>query len=194
MWKCLFIEVFLFFTFITINDGFRASNTQVIIKKSKFKPNLVKYDELFGERIESGKFAASSVAGGIITSLPIALIHGYLVDHFNGQWEFREDMLSLILLVFGLTYRYGTRGTKNDQIRLGIIGSFIITRTLSEIHVPATCSSVPLDCGAPFHYVSWSMISEGLWAGGESALAFGGSALFIDFLIKKRLLSSTVRA
>ena len=41
-------------------------------------------------------------------------------------------MLALLLLLYGLTYRYATRGTKNGQIKQGVATSFILTRALSK--------------------------------------------------------------
>lgn len=155
---------------------------------SSTSPNL-----LF-ERVESAKYGIGSLIGGTIASLPVAILHGFIVEHFNGHWEFQQDMLAPILLLFGLVYRYSTRGTKNSQIKLGVATAFILTRTLSEVQVPDVCSSIPLDCGPPLHYLSIEMIQSILWYGSESALAFLGASYFLDFLIKKKLLSTNVIA
>jgi hypothetical protein len=42
-------------------------------------------------------------------------------------------MLAVMLLLYGLIYRYATRGTTNEQIKQGVIASFTLTRTLSEL-------------------------------------------------------------
>ena len=91
------------------------------------------------------------MAGGIALT-PAAAFHdilvgnGSLVRNGVAQWEFDTDMGSLEGALFAIVYRYCIRQDKNDMLNQGVIGAFVLTRTLSRIQVPSYCSSIPLDC------------------------------------------------
>eukprot|EP01041_Mallomonas_annulata_P009608 gene9608-19973_t len=131
------------------------------------------------DRLESVKAAVISTASGSICFLPYALLTG-IIGGFDGQWEFSHDSLAIMLALFGITYRYIVRENENPMLTQGAVGAFAITRALSLINVPDTCSAIPLDCGAPFHYFSFSMALSGLSGFVESIIAFGGAAFYIE--------------
>lgn len=157
--------------------------------------NIMEFDRsalVMADRIESGKCAALSLIGGSLLPLPISLSFGYFVDHFSPQWEFSNDLLAVSLLLFGLVYRYATRdsaagGTGDpQQIRNGVIAAFALTRAFAAVDVPVElCTSLPLDCGPPFHYFTITMVLQGLTILIESAVAYGASAATIDFAVSK---------
>jgi hypothetical protein len=108
----------------------------------------------FGQRIESVKCL---VVGGIVGSValaPFAALHdlvllGVLAPiNTNGlaQWEFDNDMASVQAALFAIVYRYCIREDTNPQLNQGVIGSFVITRTLSRIVVSPQCSAIVLSC------------------------------------------------
>jgi hypothetical protein len=108
----------------------------------------------FGQRIESLKCL---VVGGIVGSValaPFAALHdlvllGVLAPiNTNGlaQWEFDNDMASVQAALFAIVYRYCIREDTNPQLNQGVIGSFVITRTLSRIVVSPQCSAIVLSC------------------------------------------------
>ena len=47
---------------------------------------------------------------------------------------------------------------------------------------------MPLQCGAPLGYVSWTMITQGLVLGLESFVAFGAAAIAIEWLSDQSFL------
>lgn len=140
------------------------------------------------DRFESIKSASVSAIAGSIAYIPFALLSG-LPMGFSAQWEFNSDTLALILALFGITYRYTIRDDATDQLKQGAIGAFAITRAISLIHVPDTCSSLPLNCGPPFFYLDISMILSGLWHFIESYAAFAGSAIAIDNCLDEGIIS-----
>jgi hypothetical protein len=108
----------------------------------------------FGQRIESVKCL---VVGGIVGSValaPFAALHDLILlsvlapIHTNGlaQWEFDNDMASVQAALFAIVYRYCIREDTNPQLNQGVIGSFVITRTLSRIVVSPQCSAIVLSC------------------------------------------------
>ena len=96
----------------------------------------------------------------------------------------RGYRLAISLALFGITYRYAVRDSDNPNLKAGVVGAFLLTRVLSMIHVPESCSSLPLNCGPPFFYVSGSMITEGVSAGVESLLGYGGAAIVLNSCFK----------
>lgn len=147
------------------------------------------------DRIESVKCAIISALSGSFISFPLTLAFGYFSDKLSPQWEFQADAMAVILLLFGVTYRYTARGNlENPQIKFGVIAAFVITRALSSIDVPSYCVSeldkfLPLDCGPPFHYLAPEMIAQGIKTGSQSLLGFAGAAYGIDYCIKKKFIA-----
>jgi hypothetical protein len=92
--------------------------------------------------------------------------------------------LAISLALFGITYRYAVRDSTNVNLKTGVVGAFALTRVLSMIHVPDSCVSLPLNCGPPFLYFSWSMVLQGLSLGFESLLGYGGAAIVLDSCFK----------
>jgi len=139
------------------------------------------------EKLESIKAGLLSIGGGSIFFAPLAILGGLLSpDHFSADWEFNTDMLAATLGLFGLVYRYAVRRDGNEQLKQGVVGAFLLTRTLNLIHVPAYCTAIPLDCGPPFHYFEWSMVVQGVANGAESLAAFGGAAYCLEMAFEKK--------
>ena len=113
------------------------------------------------DRVESFKAAAISSIGGSLLYAPFSIIMTLVSSGgLTGQWEFSSDMLAIQLAVFGITYRYTTRNDRNDNLADGVLIAFVLTRALQNIHVPEFCSSLPLDCGGPYGYLSSSMVTD----------------------------------
>lgn len=144
---------------------------------------------LNADRIESGKCAIASAIGGSLIALPVNLAIGSYINHFNASWEFHNDTMAIILLLFGLVYRYSTRKDPNIQIKFGVVTAFTLTRAISSIDVPSFCSSLPLDCGDPFHYFTLSMVFQGVQSGVESLAGFASAAYVIEFLAARKFIS-----
>jgi hypothetical protein len=109
----------------------------------------------FEQRIESTKTALVGLLSGGIALTPFAAIRDIVFmggGHspiLNGiaQWEFDTDMGSVMAALFAIVYRYCIReGDNNPQLNQGVLGAFVLTRTLSQIQVPSYCSAIPLDC------------------------------------------------
>lgn len=143
----------------------------------------------FGERIESVKAAVIGVSGGIAALLPYGMIKGVVLK-FSATWEFEFDAWVLCLALFAITYRYAVRKDNNPNLKQGVVGSFAITKALSCIDVPDDlCTSIPINCGAPFYLFSESMLVQGVASFAESIVAYGGSAYILERCMKSGLLS-----
>lgn len=95
-------------------------------------------------------------------------------------------MGSLQSALFAIVYRYCVReDDDNDMLNMGVVGAFVVVRTLSRIRVPDYCTAAPLDCGAPLGYFDFNMIQQLALNGLESAALFGGAALAMEFAYKK---------
>jgi len=96
-------------------------------------------------------------------------------------------MGSLESALFAIVYRYCVREEDdNDMLNMGVVGAFVITRTLSRIQVPSYCTAVPLDCGDPLGYFDYDMIQQLFLNGLESVAMFGGAALAMEYAYSKK--------
>ncbi|GKY92452.1 hypothetical protein MPSEU_000215700 [Mayamaea pseudoterrestris] len=145
----------------------------------------------FFQRIESVKCLVIGGVSGSLVFAPVGFVKDLVFDHSSiAQWEFDTDMAAVQGGLFAIVYRYCIRqDVSNSQLNQGVIGAFVLTRTLTSIHVPSYCLAVPLDCGAPFGYVDWNIIGQGMLNGGASAAIFGATAAAIDKAMDKGFLS-----
>lgn len=101
----------------------------------------------FGARIESIKCVVVGALSGGIALAPFSLVKDLVYSGQSvAQWEFDTDMGALEGALFAIVYRYCIREDTNPQLKDGVVGAFLLTRTLSRVQVPSYCSAVPLDC------------------------------------------------
>jgi len=149
----------------------------------------------FGQRIESLKCLVLGAISGSVAMVPFSAFHDLVVLPSNiqtnglAQWEFDNDMAGFESGLFAIVYRYCIRQDDNEQLNQGVIGAFLVTRTLSRIIVPPYCSAIVLNCGPPLGYVDWSMIGQLLVNGAESAALFGATAAAMDWAMTKGYIS-----
>ncbi|KAL1496011.1 hypothetical protein AB1Y20_014645 [Prymnesium parvum] len=135
------------------------------------------------KRVESGKAAISSTLAGMVAALPFLLLGPGAFT--TPEWEFQADGLAITLFLFGVVYRYAVRTDDNPMLRQGVVGAFVITRSWAIISPPATCSVVPLNCGAPLIYFSWDMIFQGTFAALETGVACSAAAFALEAAFTK---------
>jgi hypothetical protein len=66
------------------------------------------------------------------------------------------------------------------MLNMGVIGAFVVVRTLSRVRVPGYCTAVPFDCGDPLGYFDWNMIQQLALNGLESVALFGAAAAAME--------------
>jgi hypothetical protein len=138
------------------------------------------------ERINSAMAAGFGAVTGSLAFAPLDLIrHGGAMQ----QWEFDTDGAALESALFAVVYRYCTREDENPQLKQGVVGAFVIVRSLAQVRVPDSCEVFPLRCGPPFDYLNWDMLFQLGFGGVESAAAFGATALAIDNLANRGIIS-----
>ena len=145
-------------------------------------------EDLAAKRAESGKAAAASLVAGTAGGLPFLLLAKFAQippGYSDPTWEFQADGLALMLLLFGVVYRYAVRTDENPMLKQGVVGAFVITRSWALITPPATCTALPLNCGAPLGYLSWDMILQGTYATIETGAACAAAAAAIEFCFSK---------
>jgi hypothetical protein len=101
------------------------------------------------QRIESLKSVVLGALSGGIALTPVAYLHYVVINDVpsSAQWEFTTDMSSLEAALFAIVYRYAVRANDNNpMLNQGVVGAFVVVRTLSNIQVTDTCQSVPLRC------------------------------------------------
>jgi hypothetical protein len=150
----------------------------------------------FEQRIESIKTGLVGLFAGGIALTPFSALHDIvLADESiaNGvaQWEFDTDTGSIAAALFAIVYRYCVRDgeEENEMLQMGVIGAFVVVRTLSKIRVPVYCSSAPLDCGDPLGYFDYNMIQQGIGSGLESVVMFGAAALAMEYCYNNGYIS-----
>lgn len=180
-----------------ITNDITGFTTTIINKdiRSLF-PQEPKNKFTFAQRIESVKTGIVGLFAGGISLTPFALIHDVIFKDqsiANGlaQWEFDTDTGSIATALFAIVYRYCVRDGEetNEMLQMGVIGAFVIVRTLARIRVPIYCSAVPLDCGEPLGYFDYNMIQQGIGSGLESVVMFGATALAIEYCYEKGFIS-----
>ena len=159
-------------------------------------PSKTKSKFTFFQRIESIKAGIVGLAAGGTALTPVSLVHNILLSDDsvrNGlaQWEFDTDTGSIASALFAIVYRYCVREGEetNEMLQMGVIGAFVLVRTLAKIRVPVYCSAAPLDCGEPLGYFDYSMIGQAINSGLESVVMFGVTALAIEFCHEKGYIS-----
>jgi len=146
----------------------------------------------FSQRIESVKSAIVGLLSGGLTVTPITFLHDYFfpgetIQNGLAQWEFDTDTGSIAAALFAIVYRYCVREGEesNPMLPMGVVGAFVIVRTLSRVRVSYYCEAAPLDCGAPFGYFDWGMLQQALFSGLESIFLFGAAAAAMEYCYKK---------
>jgi hypothetical protein len=92
--------------------------------------------------------------------------------------------------LFAIVYRYCVRkNDKNDMLNMGVIGAFVVVRTLSRVRVPGYCTAAPLDCGDPIGYFDWDMLNQLFLNGLESVALFGAAALAMEAAYDRNWIS-----
>ena len=172
-----------------------AKNTQLIPRSSSaLRPGCAAVmqgaddEDLAAKRAESGKAAAASLFAGTAGGLPFLLL-GKAAEIPPGftaaAWELQADGLAVMLLLFGVVYRYAVRTDENPMLKQGVVGAFVVTRSWALITPPATCSALPLNCGAPLGYFSWDMIAQGAFAAVETGTACAAAAFALEVCFNK---------
>mmetsp|Transcript_25177 Transcript_25177/g.29094 ORF Transcript_25177/g.29094 Transcript_25177/m.29094 type:complete len:333 (-) Transcript_25177:93-1091(-) len=152
------------------------------------------------QRIESVKSIVLGALSGGLAVTPIAYLHYVtfatatsLASSVSGgiaQWEFVTDMSSIEAGLFAIVYRYAIRKNDNNpMLNQGVVGAFIIVRSLSNIQVTDSCQSIPLRCGPPLGYFDWNMIEQGTWNGIESVALFGVAAGAMELAFQQKWIS-----
>ena len=101
------------------------------------------------QRIESLKSVVLGALSGGVALTPIAYLHYVVFSTVpsTAQWEFQTDMSSIEAALFAIVYRYAVRANDNNpMLNQGVVGAFVVVRTLANIQVTDTCQSVPLRC------------------------------------------------
>jgi hypothetical protein len=131
------------------NLGFGGKEEEPKMQEYSFDEQAAQTDtdstNKFGmaQRLESVKCALIGALSGSIAVAPVAYFH-YLDS--LAQWEFTTDTAALQAALFAIVYRYAIRDDKNPMLNQGVIGAFVVVRTLSNIYVTNTCTALPLQC------------------------------------------------
>jgi hypothetical protein len=146
----------------------------------------------FAQRIESIKTAVVGLLSGGLAVTPITFLHDYIfpgstIPNGLAQWEFDTDTGSIAAALFAIVYRYCVREGEesNQMLPMGVVGAFVIVRTLSRVRVSYYCEAAPLDCGAPLGYFDWSMLQQAMFSGLESIFLFGAAAAAMEYSYRR---------
>lgn len=132
-----------------VTPGGYSSGTPLITRSSSSSSDESEDDAKFGfgQRIESIKTAVVGAVGGGVALAPASAVHDLaLARQSLAQWEFDTDMGALEAALLAIVYRYCIREDDNPQLNSGVVGAFVLTRTLTRIQTPAYCSAAPLNC------------------------------------------------
>lgn len=150
----------------------------------------------FAQKIESSKSAVIGLFVGGIAVSPFNFVHdvlfkGATISNGFAQFEFDTDMGSIMAALFAIVYRYCVRKgeEQNEMLPMGVIGAFVLVRTLSRVRVSYICKAVPLQCGAPIGYFDWDMLGQVCFSGLESVALFGSVAYALEYCYKKKIIT-----
>jgi hypothetical protein len=135
-----------------IPDSSKRETSSTTTKKNKFD---------FIQRIESVKCAVIGAVTGSIAVAPVALIHYYAS---LPQLELVTDMAAVQGALFAIVYRYAIRtDDDNPMLNQGVLGAFVLVRTLPTIQTSPECSAIPLSCECPLSfYEGRNKVSHGM--------------------------------
>lgn len=105
----------------------------------------------------------------------------------NTEFPFKVYNVPEVTIVYRYCVREGEES--NEMLGMGVIGAFVVIRTLSRVRVSSYCDFAPLDCGEPFGYFDWNMIQQAGFSGLESAVMFGATVAAMDYCYKRRIIS-----
>jgi len=159
------------------NDAFSSSSS----KSDKFSLN---------QRFESIKSGIVGLLAGGIAVTPFTALHDLVLFPYMkilpinsmAQFEFDTDTASLQGALFAIVYRYCVRqGEKeeNEMLAMGVLGAFVLVRTLSRLSIPTYCTAIPLNC----KWISKSVV----------LLNYGYMFLMIDSLFLTLLYHSLIQ-
>jgi hypothetical protein len=101
------------------------------------------------QRLESVKCAGVGALSASLAVAPVVYFH-YIdttsASNALAQWEFVTDMAAVQGALFAIVYRYAIRTDDNPMLNQGVVGAFVVVRTLSNIFVSKECSALPLQC------------------------------------------------
>lgn len=171
-----------------ITNDITGFTTTIINVDPRSKDPELRNKFSFAQRIESVKTGVVGLLAGGVSLTPFSAFHNLLfaddsIANELAQWEYDTDTGSIAAALFAIVYRYCVRDgeEKNEMLQMGVIGAFVVVRTLARIRVPIYCSAIPLDCGEPFGYFDYSMIQQGIGSGLESVVMFGVTALAVEY-------------
>lgn len=96
------------------------------------------------QRLESVKCAVIGALSGSIAVVPVTFLH-YAATSLS-QWELATDMAAAQGALFAIVYRYAIRNDDNPMLNEGVLGAFVIVRTLPTIQASPECTAIPLSC------------------------------------------------
>lgn len=179
-------------------DDTTNMNSDIVPKSTSTNPTADNPTDkfTFAQKIESTKSALIGLfVGGTVTA-PFVFLHdvllkGATITNGFAQFEFDTDMGSIMAALFAIVYRYCVRKgeEKNEMLPMGVIGAFVLVRTLSRVRVSTVCTPVPLQCGAPIGYFDWDMLGQACFSGLESIALFGSVAYAMEYCYKKDWIS-----
>lgn len=149
----------------------------------------------FGQKIESTIAGLVGLFAGGIALTPFTALHDIAfpgeIENGFAQFEFDTDTGSIAAALFAIVYRYCVREgeEKNEMLPMGVVGAFVVVRTLGRIRVSNYCDAAPLDCGEPLGYFDWNMLQQGAFSGLESVAMFGAAAYAMEYCYKKGYIS-----
>ena len=146
------------------------------------------------QRIDSVKaLVVGALVGSIAAAIPEAVHQAVLPTNPAAplaQFEFDCDAAAALSGLFAIVYRYGVRqDTSNPQLPQGLVGAFVVTRTLSRVTLPSYCTAISLNCGPPLGYVDWNVIGQLAVNGVESAVMYGATAVALEYCMTKGWIS-----
>eukprot|EP01025_Chloroclados_australasicus_P003911 TRINITY_DN10935_c0_g1_i1.p1 TRINITY_DN10935_c0_g1~~TRINITY_DN10935_c0_g1_i1.p1 ORF type:complete len:292 (-),score=51.41 TRINITY_DN10935_c0_g1_i1:476-1351(-) len=124
------------------------------------------------ERVESVKAGACAIAGGVLTSVPLAIVAD------NTILSVGSDVLSGLIScgLFGIVYRYALRQDINNvQLKGGVIAAFGITKGLAAAQ----------QILAQSEQISTDRIAMAAFQLGSSMLLFAFAAAALEFAIQR---------
>ncbi|KAL3804073.1 hypothetical protein HJC23_006464, partial [Cyclotella cryptica] len=104
-----------------------------------------------------------------IAATPFIALHD-IPSYGLASWEFDTDMGTIKSALFAIVYRDCVHGKdKNVMLNMGVIGAFVVMRTLSR-HIVVLLHWIVLGS------FDWDMIQQLLLNGVDSAALFGAAA------------------
>jgi len=161
--------------------------------QSQFQPQS-KLPIISNSKSESLKASVVGFFTGIVAVSPVTYLHinffpSEIINNESSQFLFDTVTGGVSAAAFATIYQYFIQPypTKNEDLKMSIVGAFVVCRSFSRIIPSPYCDG--LICGAPLGFMDWDMLQQYALNFLEDLALFGAAAMVLQYACEKGFIS-----